>query len=91
MALLETLYLRVPVVARPVGGVAEVIQDGVNGSLIHSAEPSRLARGCLQLLADEQQRTDRGLAGAQLVGDKFGVARTSAVLNQLYRKLSGVS
>jgi len=91
MALLETLYLRVPVVARPVGGVAEVIQDGVNGSLIHSAEPSRLARGCLQLLADEQQRTDRGLAGAQLVGDKFGVARTAAVLNQLYRKLSGVS
>jgi glycosyltransferase involved in cell wall biosynthesis len=89
MALLETLYLGVPVVARPVGGICEVIEDGVNGVLIPSAEPSVLARACVDLLADESRRRSLGMAGSLLVRDKFSVTRTADTLTSLYRILIG--
>jgi glycosyltransferase involved in cell wall biosynthesis len=90
MALLETLYLGVPVVARPVGGVTEVIQDGVNGVLVDSAEPSALAKECLHVLADEERRKRLAQAGTRVIAEKFAVEQTAAEVAQLYRSLSDV-
>ena len=90
MALLETLYLGVPVVARPVGGVAEVIQDGVNGIWVESCEPSALAAACLGLLHDDARRILLARAGAELIAKKFTADRSADQVAQVYRSLSDV-
>jgi len=88
MALLETLYLGVPVVARPVGGIREVIQDDVNGVLVDSANPSVLAKECLRILTDEDRRKQIAKAGNLLIVEKFAVEKTAREVAQLYRSLS---
>jgi glycosyltransferase involved in cell wall biosynthesis len=88
MSLLETLYLGVPVVARPVGGVAEVIQDGVSGVWVQSSEPSALAAACLQLFDDDARRIFLARAGTGVIARKFTADRTADLLAQLYRSLS---
>ena len=84
MALLETLYMGVPVVARPVGGIAEVIQNGVNGVWVESSEPSFLGEACLQLLHDGARRSLLARAGAQLIAERFTAKRTADQLGALY-------
>jgi glycosyltransferase involved in cell wall biosynthesis len=89
-ALLESLYLGVPVVVRPEGGVAEVIQDGVNGIWVESSEPAALAAACLELLHDDSRRILLARAGAEVIAKKFTVERSADQLAQLYRSLSDV-
>ena len=84
MALLEALYLGVPVVARPVGGIAEVIQDGVNGIWVESSGPSYLAEACLQLLHDDARRSFLARAGAQQVAERFTANSAADRLVALY-------
>jgi glycosyltransferase involved in cell wall biosynthesis len=88
MALLEALCLGVTVVARPVGGVAEVIEGGVNGILVASSDPSALATQCLGILTDEDRRKRMVQAASRLIADKFGVKQTAAEVAKLYRSLS---
>jgi L-malate glycosyltransferase len=88
MALLETLYLGVPVVARPVGGIAEVIQDGVNGVCVGSSDPNELASACLSLLGDDSRRSALARAGATLVAENFTARHTAEQTAALYRSRS---
>ena len=89
-ALLESLYLGVPVVVRPVGGVAELIQDGVNGTWVESSEPSALAAACLELLHDDTRRILLARAGAEVIAKKFTADRSADQVAQLYRSLCEV-
>jgi L-malate glycosyltransferase len=89
-ALLESLYLGVPVVVRPVGGIAEVIQNGVNGIWVESSEPAALAAACLELLHDDSRRILLARAGAEVIAKKFTVERSADQVAQLYRSLSDV-
>lgn len=88
MALLETLYLGVPVVARPVGGIAEVIQDGISGLSVPSAEPADLANACVSLLRDDPRRNSLARAGAAVVANRFTCRQTAEQTAALYRSLS---
>jgi glycosyltransferase involved in cell wall biosynthesis len=90
MALLESLYLRIPVVARPVGGIAEVIQDGISGVCVHSAEPEDLASACISLLLDDSRRSSIARTGTALVAKQFTAGHTAAQTAVLYRSLSGL-
>jgi L-malate glycosyltransferase len=89
MALLETLYLGVPVVARPVGGIPEVIQDGVSGVLVRSADPSELASACTALLHDAPRREALARAGIAVVAREFTSCHSAEKTAALYRSLIG--
>jgi L-malate glycosyltransferase len=91
MALLEALWLGVPVVARRVGGVPEVIQDGVNGILVEPAEPAALAKACIQVLQDEERQRYLALAGTNLVKEKFDAAGAADKVLKLYFSLCGIT
>lgn len=88
MALLETLYLGVPVVARPVGGITEVIENGVSGLCVKSAEPEDLASVCLSLVRDDSRRSQLARAGAAVVAKGFTAYQTAERTAALYRSLS---
>jgi glycosyltransferase involved in cell wall biosynthesis len=87
MALLEALHLGVPVVARPVGGIAEVIEDGESGVCVQSASPEELAQACLLLLVDDVRRDQIARVGMAVVTKAFTVRHTAEQTAALYRSL----
>lgn len=91
MALLEALYLGVPVVARPVGGIAEVIQNGVSGVFVNSSDPRALAKECVNVLRDADGRKRMAEAGIRLVSAKFTAGNSAAEVARLYRLLVDAS
>ena len=87
-SLLEALFLQVPVVARPVGGIPEVVEDGVTGFLVDSGDPAALAETCLFLLAHDDLRRQAAAEGARAVEGKFSIEATARETAALYRRLS---
>jgi glycosyltransferase involved in cell wall biosynthesis len=68
----EAMAFEKPVVATAVGGIPEVVQDGVTGLLVKPASDSQqLARQLLRLLEDAALRRQMGLAGRRAVEQKF--------------------
>jgi glycosyltransferase involved in cell wall biosynthesis len=62
-AVLEAMALGLPVVASAVGGVPEVVQDGVTGALVPPEDPRALAAALEPLLIDAGLRARYGRAG----------------------------
>lgn len=57
IVVLEAAFLGVPVIATAVGGIPEVLTDGVSALLVAPDDVDALARAMLRLLADESLRT----------------------------------
>lgn len=80
VVLMEALACGVPVVATRVAGVAELVEDGGSGILVHPGDPEPLARALQTVLADRDLRARMGAAGRQRVEREFDVAREAAKL-----------
>jgi glycosyltransferase involved in cell wall biosynthesis len=63
MALLEAMALEKPIVASSVGGVPEVVEDGVTGTLLRDRAPETLAQAVLNFLVEPAVGSRYGLAG----------------------------
>jgi N-acetyl-alpha-D-glucosaminyl L-malate synthase BshA len=55
MAALEAMACRVPTIATRVGGVPELIEDGINGLLYPVGSVDDMAQGAIQLLKDRKR------------------------------------
>jgi len=73
ISILEAMARRVPVVASAVGGIPEVITDGVDGLLVPPAQPAALAGAVVRLLRDAGLRRRIGEAGHATVRDRFSI------------------
>ena len=86
ISILEAMARRVPVVATAVGGIPEVITDGVDGLLVPPADPPALAAAISRLLADGRLRERIGEAGYRTVADRYSidaqVRRTQVVYDE---------
>lgn len=93
-ALVEGMALRVPVVAFAVGGVAEIVEDGVTGLLVPPADHRRFATAVSGLVRDPVLRrrlADAGPARAARFSDAVMIDRTWAVYRELLDDLAGSS
>ena len=73
ISILEAMARRRPVVASAVGGIPEVITDGIDGILVPPADPEALARAIGELLADAAFRKRIGEAGYRTVAERFSI------------------
>ncbi len=64
--LMEAMAARRPVVATAVGGVAEIVADGVSGYVTPPGDAALLAERVQRLLADPQRAAAMGIAGRAL-------------------------
>src|SRR5262249_41094991 len=71
LVLAEALYLGTPVVATRVGGIPEIVTDGVDGILVPPADSQALADALLDLLHDPERRRRMAGAGRQKVVERF--------------------
>lgn len=86
--LVEAMAAGVPVLATRVGGVHELVHDGVTGLLVAPHDPSALSQGMVALLAD--QVGPRRLARAARDGlAPFGADLMAAQLTDAYEQLVG--
>lgn len=82
--LLEALHCGVPVVATPVGGVAETNADGKCGLMVPHDDPEALANGIERLVRDPEMRKSMSLH-AQNHAARFSVAAMADQIEVLYR------
>jgi len=89
LVLLEAGALGVPVVATAVGGVPEVVEDGVTGLLVPPCDPAALARAVTQLLRDPERARAMGEAARERVEREFTLECTVAGHLAVYESLLG--
>jgi len=90
VALIEALASARPVVATRVGGVPEVVIDGVTGLTIPPADPAAMAEGMLHLLRDRDLAIRLAAAGRRHVYPRYDSSRLVDDVRHLYlRELAG--
>ncbi|HEX7124288.1 MAG TPA: glycosyltransferase [Thermodesulfobacteriota bacterium] len=88
MSLLEAMAGGRPVVASRVGGVPEVVRDGIEGRLVPPGDPRALADACLALATDADARAALGAAARRRVAEAFTIDATGPRYVALYRRLA---
>jgi glycosyltransferase involved in cell wall biosynthesis len=73
MSVLEACASGLPVVATDVGGIQEIVQDGVSGCLVPPRSPSEIARAVISLLDSPGLSQRMGRAAAQRVRALFSL------------------
>jgi glycosyltransferase involved in cell wall biosynthesis len=84
LTILEAMALARPVVASNVGGIPEMIEDGVTGLLVPPQDPPALAAAIARLLRDHQLADVIGRAGHDLTHDRFCVQLMVSAIQALY-------
>ncbi|WP_194163709.1 glycogen synthase [Mycolicibacterium sp. P1-5] len=91
---LEAMACGTAVVASDVGGIPEVVDDGVTGTLVHyeSSDPvgfeTGLAEAVNALVGDPEKARRFGAAGRQRCIDEFSWAHIAEQTLEIYRKVS---
>jgi glycosyltransferase involved in cell wall biosynthesis len=92
-AIMEAMAAGVPVVATRVGGVPELVADGVTGRLVESQDEEGMARVIGELLDDADARERLGRAGHDEVRSRYDIGVSvrafEDVMNSLIRGASG--
>ncbi len=84
LSILEAMALSRPVVASAVGGIPEVIEDGVSGLLVPPHDADALARAINRLLTDHPYADMIGRAGHDVVHDRFCIELMVRAVEALY-------
>lgn len=80
----EAMAYEKPIVATNVGGIPELVRDGVTGFLVERGDYSAAAEKLNQLAQDSELRESMGAAGRRVVEEKFDLKQNVAQLVELY-------
>jgi glycosyltransferase involved in cell wall biosynthesis len=84
LSILEAMALSRPVVASDVGGIPEMIEDGVTGLLVTHDRPDALAAAIVRLLTDHSFADTIARAGHDLVHDRFCIELMVKSIEEIY-------
>lgn len=84
MAILQAMACGLPIIASDVGGIAEVVRDGVDGLLVPAGDHDTLVAAMRHLGSDVSARLQMGKAARERVIDRFTIGHTVARLLEVY-------
>jgi N-acetyl-alpha-D-glucosaminyl L-malate synthase BshA len=88
LTLLEGMSSGLPVVATSVGGIPEIVDDGVNGFLVQSKNPEAIAERILELNADPGLRSRLGRAARETVLERYTAERIVGQYMEIYESVT---
>ncbi|MFT4414431.1 glycosyltransferase [Fredinandcohnia humi] len=86
VAAVESMACGVPVVVSNVGGLPEVVKEGVTGFVVQKENPQQLAAAFETLLNDEELRNKMGQAGIEHVKAQYDWIDNANSMLALYQK-----
>lgn len=84
---IEAMAMQKAVVASNIGWASDVIDNGINGFLVHPEKYKEYADAILKLLADENLRQEMGKAARQKVINKFSIATVAKQSLAFYKQI----
>ena len=84
---LEALASGTPQITTPVGGIPDVVRNGVEGLVIDSHDPQSIARAIRELQGDPERLRDMSQASIMRAHENYGVARLAQQFDGLYQEL----
>lgn len=89
LVLLEAMAAGKPVIGTKVGGIPEIIEDGVTGLLVPPRSPDDLAQAIISILQDPDLTHRMGATGRERVKARFSLERCVAEVQKIYEELVG--
>lgn len=89
LTILEAMAHQLPVVAPKVGGIKEIVEDGVHGYLLPNRDPAAFAEKCLALICDKALRNRMAVASRGQVCERFSADRMAADYFSIYEEVLG--
>jgi glycosyltransferase involved in cell wall biosynthesis len=84
ISILEAMARRKPVVASAVGGIPEVLTNGLDGLLVPPGDPVALANACIRLACSPELRARVGEAGRATVEARFSLDAMVRQIEEVY-------
>ena len=84
--IMECMAAGKPVVASSVGGVSEIVIDGVNGYLVPPCDYEEVAHRITDLLSDPEKARQMGLAGRKMVEERLNMKASTLKLMKVYEE-----
>jgi N-acetyl-alpha-D-glucosaminyl L-malate synthase BshA len=88
LTLLEALSSGLPVIATRVGGIPEIIEDGVNGFLVPAKDPKSIAERLLALNGDKELRAGLGARARETVLDRYTVEKVIGEYLKIFSEIA---
>jgi L-malate glycosyltransferase len=87
MSILEAMSYGVPVIAPNVGGLKEILEDGVQGYLVEGRDPKVFSRKCIGLYKNAAMKIRMKCSARERVEKHFSIERMAAEYSDLYNKV----
>jgi N-acetyl-alpha-D-glucosaminyl L-malate synthase BshA len=87
LAALESMACRVPAIATKVGGVPELIEDGVNGLLFEVGDTDAMAQAAIALFNDPDRLEAMSAAARKTAQDHFCAYTIIGIYESYYRRI----
>jgi glycosyltransferase involved in cell wall biosynthesis len=88
LAILEAMAAHVPVIASNVGGIPEIINDGIDGILVPVEDIETLSKSMLYILNNKDKAMSMADNAYRTVCEKFSIQVFAKNLNNLYKELA---
>lgn len=80
-SVMQAMAMGRPVIATTVGGLPEVVEDGISGILVEPENPHALSEAVISLLKDKERMKKMGDAGRKIAQEKYSV---DAMVERMY-------
>lgn len=84
---IEAMVAGKPVIASNIGGIPEIVENGVTGILVPPNNPKEFADAIIKLIEDENLRKEMGKNGRKIVNDKFNSKKITDQTIELYQQV----
>jgi glycosyltransferase involved in cell wall biosynthesis len=86
-ALMESMARGIPVVATAVGGVGELVEDGIHGLLVPYGDTGAMATAILWMIEHPDERRTMGASGRARIAGEFSTERMVSATQAVYDEM----
>lgn len=87
VAAVEAQAMEIPVIATKVGGIPEIVRDGITGILVEPRSPEQLATAIIELIENPEKRKEMGKEGRKYVLSHYQWENNAALMDGLYKSV----